>query len=104
MTKLTVEQDMKLGSALDQLEDSIEAAYAALKMVEWAQINVARFAGSVIAPELNPAIRSIPLDVDQLWRLAQTQRRNSSEAQETLFTLIEIHNQKILDLIIEHIP
>jgi hypothetical protein len=104
MTKLTVEQDMKLGSALDQLEDSIEAAYAALKMVEWSQINVARFAGSVIAPELNPAIRSIPLDVDQLWRLAQTRRSNSSEAQETLLGLIETHNQKILDLIIEHNP
>jgi hypothetical protein len=28
MTRLTVEQDMKLGSALDQLEDAIEAAHA----------------------------------------------------------------------------
>lgn len=104
MTKLTVEQDMKLGSALDQLEDAIEAAYASLKMVEWAQINVARFAGSIIDPELNPAIRSIPLDIDELWKLAQRQRRSSPETQDQLFSLIESHNQKILDLIIKHKP
>ena len=31
MVRLTVEQDMKLGSALDQLEDALEAAHASLK-------------------------------------------------------------------------
>lgn len=48
MAKLTVEQDMKLGSALDQLEDAIQAAHATLKMVKWAQLNVARFAGGIL--------------------------------------------------------
>jgi hypothetical protein len=35
MVKLTVEQDMKLGSALDQLEDAIEAAHTSLKMANF---------------------------------------------------------------------
>jgi hypothetical protein len=48
MVKLTVEQDMKLGAALDQLEDAIEAAYASLRMVRWAKLNVARYAGGIV--------------------------------------------------------
>lgn len=102
MTKLTVEQDMKLGSALDQLEDAITAAYASLKMVEWAQLNVARYVGGVIAPELNTAIRSTPIDVEKLWTLVRTKRKDSSEEQNVLFGFIEEHNRKILDMIIDY--
>lgn len=102
MTKLTVEQDMKLGSALDQLEDAIEAAYASLKMVEWAQLNVARYVGGVVAPELNAAIKATPMDVEKLWTLVRTKRKRTSEEQSTLFGFIEEHNHKILDIIIEH--
>jgi hypothetical protein len=40
MTKLTIEQDMKLGAAQDQLEDAIEAVYATLKMVQWARLTL----------------------------------------------------------------
>ncbi len=102
MTKLTVEQDMKLGSALDQLKDAIEAACAALKMVEWAQVNVGRFAGSVVAPELNAKIRSVPLDIETLWSLARAKRKSASEEVEALFEFTEGHNQKILNVLIEH--
>ncbi len=102
MTKLTVEQDMKLGSALDQLEDAIQAAYASLKMVEWAQLNVARYVGGVVAPELNPAIRSMPIDAEKLWALVRTKRKEASEEQNALFGYIEDHNRKILDIIIDH--
>ena len=52
MAKLTVEQDMKLGSALDQLEDAIEAAHATLKIVRWAQLSVARFTGGIVGTEI----------------------------------------------------
>jgi hypothetical protein len=45
MAKLTVEQNMELGSALDQLEDAIEAAHASLKMVRWAQLKRTPFHG-----------------------------------------------------------
>ena len=102
MTKLTVEQDMKLGSALDQLEDAIEAAYASLKMVEWAQLNVARYVGGVVAPELNAAIRSKPIDVEKLWALARTKRKEASEEHNALFEFVEEHNRKLLDIIIDH--
>ena len=102
MTKLTVEQDMKLGSALDQLEDAIEAAYASLKMVEWAQLNVARYVGGIVAPELNSSIRSTPIDVEKLWALVRTKRKMTSEEQNALLAFIEDHNRKILDIIIDH--
>lgn len=102
MPKLTVEQDMKLGSALDQLEDAIEAAYASLKMVEWAQLNVARYIGGVAAPELNPAIRSISLDVETLWAMARAKRKSASEEADALFEFTEDHNQKILSAILSH--
>lgn len=102
MTKLTVEQDMKLGSALDQLEDAIEAAYASLKMVEWAQLNVARYIGGTVAPELNAAIRSTPVDVDKLWALVRSKRKDSSEERSELLEFIEEHNCKLLDIIIDH--
>jgi hypothetical protein len=44
---------MKLGAALDQLEDAIEPAYVSLKMVQWAQLNVARYAGGIVSSKLN---------------------------------------------------
>ena len=102
MTRLTVEQDMKLGSALDQLEDAIEAAYASLKMVEWAQLNVARYIGGTVAPELNAAIRSTPVDVDKLWALVRSKRKDSSEERKEILAFIEEHNCKLLDIIIDH--
>ena len=102
MPKMTVEQDMKLGSALDQLEDAIEAAYASLKMVEWAQLNVARYVGGVIAPELNTAIRATPIDVEKLWALVRTKRKKISEEHEALFSFTEEHNRKILDIIVDY--
>ena len=102
MARLTIEQDMKLGSALDQLEDAIEAAYASLKMVEWAQLNVARYAGGVVAPELNATIRSIPLDIETLWAMAQAKRKSASEETDALFEFTEDHNQKILSVILAH--
>jgi hypothetical protein len=52
MARLTVAQDMKLGSALDQLEDAIKAAHASLKMVRWAQVNVARYVGGIRGSDL----------------------------------------------------
>ncbi len=102
MTKLTVEQDMKLGSALDQLEDALAAAYASLKMVQWARLNVARYAGSVVSPELNAQIRSMPLDIEELWALAQANRLNQTDEMEAIYTFSEANNQKILDIIIQY--
>lgn len=102
MAKLSVEQDMKLGSALDQLEDAFAAAYAALKMVQWARLNVARYVGGVVAPELNAEIRSMHLDVEALWDLAQTKHVNQTNEMDAIFTFADDHNQKILDLIIKH--
>lgn len=102
MTKLTVEQDMKLGSALDQLEDALAAAYASLKMVQWARLNVARYAGSVVSAELNAQIRSMPLDIEELWALAQANRLNQTDEMEVIYTFSEAHNQKILDIIIQY--
>jgi hypothetical protein len=102
MAKLTVEQDMKLGSALDQLEDAIEAAYASLKMVQWAQVNAARYAGSIVAPEINAEIRSVPLDVEKLWELARTQRQFATDETDALAEFIEQHNHKILNIVIQH--
>ena len=89
MTKLTVEHDMKLGSALDQLEDALAAAYASLKMVQWARLNVARYAGSVVSPELNAQIRSMPLDIEELWALAQANRLNQTDEMEAIYTFSE---------------
>jgi hypothetical protein len=102
MAQLTVEQDMKLGVALDQLEDAIEAAYASLKMVEWAQLNVARYLGGVVAPKLNAEIRSVPFEIEKLWELAQTQRKIASEETDALSEFIERHNHKILNIVIQH--
>jgi hypothetical protein len=102
MAQLTVEQDMKLGVALDQLEDAIEAAYASLKMVEWAQLNVARFAGGVVTPKLNAEIRSVPLDIEKLWELARTRRKIATEETDALAEFVEQHNHKILNIVIQH--
>lgn len=102
MARLTVEQDMKLGSALDQLEDAIEAAYASLKMVEWAQLNVARYAGGVVSPKLNAEIRSVPLDIEKLWELARTQQKITTEETDALSEFVEQHNHKILNIVIQH--
>jgi hypothetical protein len=102
MAKLTVEQDMKLGVALDQLEDAIEAAYATLKMVRWAQVNVARYAGGIVSQKLNAEIRSVPLDIQKLWELAQIEQKNLNDQNEALFEVIELHNQTILDMIVQH--
>jgi hypothetical protein len=102
MVRLTVEQDMKLGSALDQLEDAIEAAHAALKMVRWAQLNVARYAGGVLGADLNASIRGVPLDVEKLWELAQVSRRSGNEQAGALYDFIEDHNRKIVDVIMAH--
>lgn len=100
MVRLTVEQDMKLGSALDQLEDALEAAHASLKMVRWAQLNVARYAGGVLGAEFNASIRSVALDVEKLWELAQVSRK--SEQAGALYDFIEDHNRRILDVIMAH--
>jgi hypothetical protein len=102
MVKLTVEQDMKLGSALDQLEDAIEAAHGSLKMVRWAQLNVARYAGGLLGAELNTNIRAVPLDVEKLWELAQISRKLRPEQTRALYDFIEAHNHKILDVIMAH--
>ncbi len=102
MVRLTVEQDMKLGSALDQLEDALEAAHASLKMVRWAQLNVARYAGGVLGAEFNASIRSVPLDVEKLWELAQVSRKSGSEQARALYDFIEDHNRRILDVITAH--
>lgn len=102
MAKLTIEQDMKLGTAMDQLEDAIEAVYASLKMLEWAQINVARFAGSVVAPELNATIRALPVDVEKLWSLARLKGLKTSDEHDALFGFIEQYNHSIIDIVIEH--
>ncbi len=99
MVRLTVEQDMKLGSALDQLEDAIEAAHASLKMVRWAQLNVARYAGGILGAELNSNIRAVPLDVVGLWELTQISRKERPEQTGALYDFIEDHNRKILDVI-----
>ena len=101
MTKLTVEQDMKLGSALDQLEDAIEAAHAALKMVRWAQLNVARFTGGVLGGDISLKIREAPLDVESLWELTATRKADLGKS-PALAAFIESHNHTILDLIEAH--
>lgn len=100
MPKLTIEQDMKLGSALDQLEDAIEAAYASLRMVNWAQLNVARYAGGVLGPETNAKIRGVALEVEKLWELAQTPRKVTLEDPRALLDFAEAHNQKIVNIIL----
>lgn len=102
MARLTVDQDMKLGSALDQLEDAIEAAYTSLKMVRWAQLNVARYAGGILGPELNTKIRAVPLDVEKLWELAKIPTKAEKEGTSDLVDLIEDHNQRILNVIVAH--
>ncbi len=102
MPRLTVEQDMKLGSALDQLEDALEAAHASLKMVRWAQLNVARFLGGVLGAEFNASVRAVPLDVEKLWELTQVSRKSGAEQAGALYDFIEDHNRKILDLIMAH--
>lgn len=89
---------MKLDPALDQLEDAVEAAYASLKIVEWAQLNVARCVG----PELNASIRSTPVDLEKLWALVKTKTKESSDDRNALSALIEEHNRKLADIIIEY--
>ncbi len=102
MVKLTVEEDMKLGSALDQLEDAIEAAHTSLKMVRWAQLNVARYVGGILGADLNANIRAVPLEVEKLWELAQISRKVRPEQTRALYGFIEDHNHKILDVIMAH--
>jgi hypothetical protein len=102
MVKLTVEQDMKLGSALDQLEDAIESVHTSLKMVRWAQLNVARYVGGILGAELNANIQAVPLDVEKLWELAQISRKMRPEQTRALYDFIEDHNHKILDVIMAH--
>lgn len=99
MAKLTVDQDMKLSSSLDQLEDAIEAAYASLKMVHWAQLNIARFAGGIIDPALNKEIRSVPLEIEDLWKLAQSHRQQPDDETNLVYAFADRHNKKILDII-----
>jgi hypothetical protein len=102
MARLTVDQDMKLGSALDQLEDAIEAAYTSLKMVRWAQLIVARYAGGILGPELNTKIRTVPLDLEKLWDLTRFATKAEQERRRELIEFLEDHNQKILDAIVAH--
>jgi hypothetical protein len=102
MARLTIEQDMKLGSALDQLEDAIEAAHASLKMVRWAQLNVARYVGGILGSELNVKIRAVPLDIERLWGLSQISRKLDIEQSRALLEFIEEHNQTILGLVMAH--
>jgi hypothetical protein len=102
MVKLTVEQDMKLGAALDQLEDAIEAAHTSLKMVRWAQLNVARYVGGVLGPDVKANIRAVHLDVEKLWELAQISRKLKPEQARALYDFIDDHNHKILDAITTH--
>jgi hypothetical protein len=102
MVKLTVEQDMKLGSALDQLEDAIEAAHTSLKMVRWSQLNVARYVGGILGAELSANIRAVPLDAEKLWELAQISRKLRPEQARALYDFVEDHNHKILDVIMAH--
>ncbi len=102
MVKLTVEQDVKLGTALDQLEDAIEAAHSSLKMVKWAQLNVARYVGGILGAELNANIRAVPLDVERLWESAQISRKLHPEQTRALNEIIDHHNQRILDVIMAH--
>jgi hypothetical protein len=102
MARLTVDQDMKLGSALDQLEDAIEAAHASLKMVRWAQLNVARYAGGILGPELNAKIREVPLDVERLWELTRMSMKGEQDGGPALVDFTDDHNQKILDAIVAH--
>lgn len=76
MSRLTVEQDVSLGSALDQLDDAIEAAHPSLKMARWAQLNVARYVGRILGSDLNEEIRAVPLDIERLWGCRKS-RENS---------------------------
>jgi hypothetical protein len=101
MARLTVEQDMKLGSALDQLEDAIKAAHASLKMVRWAQLNVARYVGGILGSELSIKIRAVPLDIEALWGLSQISRKLDVEQSQALLEFLEEHNQKIVDVIMD---
>jgi len=102
MAKLTIEQDMKLGAAMDQLEDAIEAAYASLKMVQWAQVNVARYAGGIVSPKLNAEIRAAPIDIEGLWNLARNRSKDANREADTLLEFVEDHNHRILDIIVQH--
>ena len=102
MARLMVDQDMKLGSALDQLEDAIEAAYASLKMVRWAQLNVARYTGGILGAELNTKIRAVPLDIEKLWELAQIPTNVTPGDTQGLAEFSQRHSQKILNVILAH--
>jgi len=99
MAKLTVNNDMKLSSALDQLEDALESAYASLKMVHWAQLNIARFAGGVIDPSLNHQIKSVPLEIEDLWKLVHANHNSNMADKDSVYSFIDDHNKKILDII-----
>jgi hypothetical protein len=102
MPKWTVEEDMKLGAALDQLEDAIEAAHMSLKMVKWAQLNVARYTGGVLGTEINAKIRALPLEIQTLWELTQLPRKMRQEESHALAQFIDEHNQKIISVIATH--
>jgi hypothetical protein len=102
MAKFTVDQDMKLGAALDQLEDAIEAAYASLRMVKWAKLNVARYAGGILGSEVNAKIRAVPLDVEKLWELAELSNKLGDVATTQLSDFIEDHNERIVNVIVAH--
>lgn len=99
MAKLSIINDMKLSSALDQLEDAIESAYASLKMIYWAQLNVARFAGGTVDPSLNSQIKDIPLEIEKLWQLVQSHRSNTENEMDLIYDFTDKHNLKILDII-----
>ena len=102
MSKLTVEQDMKLDSALDQLEDSIEAIYASLRMAMWGKLNVARYAGGILGSDVNARIRAVPFDVERLWELAEFPNKLADGATLQLSDFIDDHNERIVNVIVAH--
>lgn len=102
MVKLTEKQDMKLGIALDQLDDALNAAYASLKMVIWAQVNAACFTGGILGDDINSDIRAVPLDVARLWDLARASHKNATGEMQALHEFKDDHSQKIVDVIVAH--
>jgi hypothetical protein len=68
-------------------------------MIRWAQLNVARYVGGILEPELNANIRAASLDIERLWEVSQIRRKPKNEQLRALADFIEAHNQKILDVI-----
>jgi hypothetical protein len=83
-------------------KDAIKAAHASLKMVRWAQVNVARYVGGILGSDLNAEIRAVSLDIERLWELSQISRKFDVEYLRALVEFLEQHDQKILDLILAH--